>query len=163
MGRAAWLLVLTACGAAPIGSVAMVPASTCASGQQWVGGSRESALMHPGVACISCHTMSREGPRFAVAGTVYQSYDEHDDCGGVSASGLEVLITGADGAVFQLPANSMGNFMLERTTVALPFSAKVVDANGGERAMQAKQTDGDCNNCHTAMGAQGAPGRIIAP
>jgi hypothetical protein len=29
--------------------------------------------------------------------------------------------------------------------------------------MPVKQTSGDCNSCHTVNGANGAPGRIMAP
>jgi hypothetical protein len=165
--RSCWLvlvLFLAGCGGVSgLGSVQDVPMSTCASGKQWTGGNRESALMHPGLACVQCHTTSREGPRFTIAGTVFTDYNQADDCGGASASGLKVVITGNDGVATELPVNELGNFMLERGTVALPFSAKVVDGAGHERAMAAKQTVGDCNTCHTQTGAQSAPGRIIAP
>ena len=57
----------------------------------------------------------------------------------------------------------MGNFYLERKAVAVPFSVKVIDGQGNSRAMVAKQSDGDCNGCHTATGAQMAPGRVMAP
>lgn len=157
------LVWFTSCGGvSSVGGVASVPTSTCASGNQWVGGDRESAQMHPGVACTACHVSKGEGPRFAIAGTVFQNLDDKDDCGGV-ASNVSVVITDANAAVHTLSVNAMGNFMLERTTLALPYSAKVIDGSGGVREMVAKQTDGDCNVCHTATGAQAAPGRIIAP
>jgi hypothetical protein len=139
----------------------MVPTTTCPSGLQWAGGNRESGLMNPGAACIACHA-SGEGPLFVLAGTVYSSANEADNCGGVS-TGLTIVITDANGAVTNLTPNDMGNFYLERATVALPFNAKVVNAAGMERAMAAAQMSGDCNTCHTQTGAQGAPGRIMAP
>src|SRR5215208_1118410 len=37
----------------------------CSSGRQWTGGDRESPEMHPGGACIDCHSRDDEGPRFA--------------------------------------------------------------------------------------------------
>ena len=40
--------------------------------------------------------------------------------------------------------------------------AKVVTA-GGSVAMIAPQTNGDCNACHSAAGAEGAAGRIVGP
>lgn len=129
---------------------------------QWTGGNRESGLMNPGQACIACHA-SGEGPRFELAGTLYASANEPDNCGGDSSSGLTVVITDANGVVTNLTPNSMGNFYLERATVALPVHAKVVNAMGAERAMAAAQLSGDCNSCHTQTGAQGAPGRIMAP
>jgi hypothetical protein len=117
--------------------------------------------MNPGTACIACHA-SGEGPLFVLAGTVYSSANEADNCGGAS-TGLTVVITDANGAVTNLTPNELGNFYLERATVALPFTAKVVNAAGMERAMAAAQMSGDCNSCHTQSGAQGAPGRIMAP
>ncbi|MBK7857362.1 MAG: hypothetical protein IPJ65_01810 [Archangiaceae bacterium] len=139
-----------------------MPTTTCPSGKQWVGGDAESSSMHPGVACITCHDRG-EGPRFAAAGTVFTSFDAKDDCGGASTDGLTVILTDANGAEISLPVNAMGNFFLERRTLATPFSARVVDGAGKSRAMAARQTDGDCNACHSATGTQGAPGRIVAP
>jgi hypothetical protein len=57
--------------------------------------------------------------------------------------------------------NAVGNFY-STAAVARPFQAKVV-RNGLERVMTVAQTTGDCNSCHTVTGANGAPGRIMAP
>jgi hypothetical protein len=133
-------------------------APVCTSGQNWTGGDRESSLMHPGVACISCHSISG-GPRFALAGTVYPTAHEPDDCNG--KSGIQVVITGSDGSSVTLNANSAGNFY-SRGGVTFPYTAKVVQG-GNERAMTTPQSDGDCNGCHTENGDNGAPGRIMAP
>jgi hypothetical protein len=115
--------------------------------------------MHPGVACIQCHETDR-GPRLTIAGTVYPTAHEPDDCNGVAAS-VEVDIADADGNVFRVPVNAAGNFYATQL-VTMPFHAKVVAA-GREIAMNAAQTSGDCNSCHTEQGANSAPGRITAP
>jgi hypothetical protein len=133
--------------------------ATCTSGTMWTGGDRGNARMHPGAACISCHDANL-GPSFTIAGTVFPSAHEPDDCNGAS-SAIQVVITGADGVVRTLTTNSSGNFYDARL-VALPFTAKVV-SGGKERAMLATQMSGDCNSCHTQNGDQGAPGRIVAP
>ena len=130
----------------------------CTSGSFWTNG--EGPTMRPGEACIACHTAQR-GPSFAVAGTVYPTAHEPDDCNGAS-SGAVVVITDAQGMVYELAVNAAGNFYLENATLALPFTAKVV-VNGVERAMSASQTSGDCNSCHTQQGASSAPGRIVLP
>jgi len=44
----------------------------------------------------------------------------------------------------------------------MPFKAKVTYM-GRERAMNAAQTSGDCNACHTQNGTNSAPGRILLP
>jgi len=136
--------------------------STCTSGRTWTGGNEGSPDMNPGMPCIQCHAANDEGPRFSIAGTVYPTVSEPDLCNGApSSSGAQVVITGADGRVLTLGLNGAGNFFSEMA-VTKPYHAKVVTA-GGERAMTAAQTSGDCNSCHTPAGASGAPGRIMLP
>jgi hypothetical protein len=132
---------------------------TCTSGITGNGGA--SPLMNPGRACISCHA-GGEGPRFAVAGTLYPSAHEPDMCYGVNGeNGARVVIAGADGKVLTLVPNASGNFYYSGV-LALPFRAKVTYM-GRERAMAAGQTSGDCDACHTQNGALGSPGRILLP
>jgi hypothetical protein len=134
----------------------------CTSMATYVPNGDGSRLMYPGVACIACHAGSFEAPQFSIAGTAYPTAHEPDSCNGSNASAqAQVIITGADGASYTLQVNGAGNFYLE-SAVALPFRAKVV-SGAGERVMAAAQTDGDCNGCHTELGANGAPGRIMLP
>jgi hypothetical protein len=136
-------------------------AAVCTSGTQWTSGNRGSPLMHPGVACLSCHASGR-APRFVIAGSIYATAHEPNDCNGSLPSAMaSVFITGADGATLVLPVNNAGNFY-SLQPVVLPFKAKVASASG-ERSMLAAQRIGDCNSCHTQAGANGAPGRIILP
>jgi hypothetical protein len=145
---------------------------TCTSGKTWTLGNHGSTSMHPGVACIACHKKEAdpEVPQFAVAGTVYPSAHEPDDCmSAVPGGTASVIITEADGKTHTLPVNTAGNFSyVDRTgTFKLPYKAKVV-SGGKERVMTDAQTDGDCNGCHTQTGSKGsgtkvAPGRIILP
>ncbi|HTQ06616.1 MAG TPA: hypothetical protein VMI54_22305 [Polyangiaceae bacterium] len=140
---------------------------TCTSMQYWTGGNHESPDMHPGGACITCHTSGgeEEGPRFTFAGTVFPSAHEPDDCNGLDGSTAmtEVVVTDANGSTFTMNVNSVGNFSYTaRTAPVMPYTAKVVSGSN-ERAMSAKQMTGDCNSCHTQDGANDAPGRIMAP
>ena len=135
----------------------------CTSGKTWTGGDRGSADMNPGAACIGCHASTLgEAPLFSIAGTLYPTIHEPDLCYGAPATaGAQVVITGADGHTLTLSPTAAGNFY-SQTAVKTPYSAKVVTA-GGERAMTATQTTGDCNSCHTQNGANNAPGRIMLP
>lgn len=135
------------------------PRST--SGTTWTGGNRESPLMRPGGACVACHVSMREGPVFSIAGAVFPSGHEPDDCNGAVPYDVTVEITDASGEVLRLTPNAAGNFFWE-DRIALPYRARVL-ASGRERVMTAPQTSGDCNACHTQMGLEGAPGRIVAP
>ncbi|HXU02365.1 MAG TPA: hypothetical protein VN903_15470 [Polyangia bacterium] len=135
---------------------------TCTSAKTWTGGNEGSPDMNPGMACIHCHASSDEGPGFSIAGTIYPTVREPDLCYGANASsGAQIAITGADGQTLTLTPNAAGNFY-SATRVALPYSAKVITSTGA-RAMSAQQTSGDCNSCHTQVGANGAPGRIMLP
>jgi hypothetical protein len=124
----------------------------------WTGGNRESSLMHPGDACIACHSTG-EGPRFAFGGTVYPTGHEPDDCNG--ATSASVVVTDANGQVITRTTNAAGNFSYSGA-IAFPIHAKVVTASG-ERAMVNAVPSGDCNSCHTQTGAMMAPGRITLP
>ncbi len=136
----------------------------CSSGTHWTRNNHGSESMHPGMACISCHVQmgqQRELP-FTMAGTVYPSAHEPDDCNGASGTtGVEVVIIGADGHVVTITPNSVGNFFSE-SAVTLPFTA-TVNYQGRSRAMIGPQTSGDCNTCHTETGTSSAPGRIMLP
>lgn len=135
----------------------------CTSMQHWTGGNRESPLMRPGGACISCHQSQGEGPIFAVSGTVFPSAHEPDDCNGIaSALGAKVVVTEANGTAHTLDVNGAGNFFLEARTFVYPYQAKLV-YGGKERVMVEAQTSGDCNDCHTQDGREKAPGRIFLP
>lgn len=136
-----------------------VAEAECPSGVKWLlGDIWGTDLMEPGLACIQCHT--KKGPKFTIAGTVYPGFHTVDTCNGVAS--ITVEITGADGKVQKITTNSVGNFK-STTAVALPYTARVIDSSGKERKMFDEQTDGDCNICHTATGANNAPGRIHAP
>jgi hypothetical protein len=118
--------------------------------------------MHPGGTCIACHS-SGEGPSYVIAGTVFPTMTELTDCNGSNGAGtLSVVVTGADNNVVTIPVNDVGNFYT-RQRVVFPFHAKVVSSTGKELSMTDPQSTGDCNGCHTAVGANGAPGRIMAP
>lgn len=159
------------CDAAPEPGIYDTP-SVCTSDSYWTHGNDESPKMHPGRACIACHSGSlddegeeeEEGPRFWLAGTVYPTAHEPDDCNGVDGSDTKVVIVDADGKTLTLNVNSAGNFFYEKEDgkLALPYTAKVV-RDGQERAMATAQKDGDCNGCHSENGDNDAPARIMAP
>ncbi|MFO0633067.1 MAG: hypothetical protein U0168_09480 [Nannocystaceae bacterium] len=131
---------------------------SCASGERWGGGNQGSVLMNPGRDCIGCHR--GEGPRFAVAGTVYDAADEADGCFGVAD--VAVHLVGADGKTVTLTSNDAGNFMRSSLDLAMPYTVRL-EYEGRERVMTTPQTELDCASCHTAQGRNGAPGRVLAP
>jgi hypothetical protein len=140
--------------------------ANCSTGQGVYQG--EGQNMAPGGDCIGCHS-GGEGPTYLVAGTVMGKANDDDDCAGIGST--TVVITDAAGLRIELQATSDGNFFYgggdhfqsgTSKTLKMPYTAKVV-RNGQERAMVAAQSDGDCASCHTAEGANGAPGRIVPP
>ena len=166
----AWVAASTPKGAAcvdPVDAGAPVPkdagvnpynsAPICTSGKLWTSGNNGS--MRPGEACQACH-QKQGGPGYTVAGTVYPTAHEPKDCNG-SPGPMTVVVTDKNAKVINVTVNSVGNFYTG-TTLAAPFTVKVVNGNK-TRAMAGALTSGDCNSCHTQAGANGAPGRILAP
>lgn len=141
--------------------------AACTSKTMWTQGEEGSAQMRPGTACIACHatpTGPGTGPLFALAGTVYMTGHEPDDCFGgpvPSASMPKIEIKDANGKVISLPITMAGNFYY-MGDIAAPFTAKV-SYEGRTREMKSPQTAGDCNTCHSQSGGNGAPGRIVIP
>jgi hypothetical protein len=131
--------------------------TVCTSGTTWNG--QDGTSMRPGEACNACH--STRGVRtFAIAGTVYATAHEPNDCNGTNAA-PQVVITDKNGVVTKISVDSVGNFAWSGS-LATPYTASVV-YGGKTRAMASKQTNGDCNSCHTTAGTSGAPGRVALP
>lgn len=152
----------------PAGPDPFAVGATCTS--RTTAGGGESATMAPGQACINCHRNGgggedegeSEAPIFSIAGTLYPTGHEPNNCNGMNgSSGARIVITGANGVVLTLTPNSAGNFT-SQARVTAPFRAKVT-YQGRERLMLSTQTNGDCNACHTQNGASLAPGRIVLP
>jgi hypothetical protein len=146
----------------PEGNSIGVSPQVCSTGSAVSAG--ESPMMEPGGDCIGCHS-SGEGPAFTVAGTVMAALRDDTNCAGVS--GVTVRLTGADGNKIELTTNATGNFSYSHTGaggLTFPYHAEV-SRNGATMAMLTPRTAAEtsCNACHTAAGANGAPGRIVAP
>lgn len=133
----------------------------CTSGQTWAGGNTGSALMNPGEACSACHQVMG-GPNLRIAGTIYPTLREPNDCNGSKPPpALTVVITDSQNRITNIPMNEVGNFST-RARIRAPYKAVITDGTK-TRAMVGTVTSGDCNSCHTQAGANGAPGRILAP
>jgi cytochrome c553 len=156
-------------GGGVVGNDPLNAAPQCSSGRIFSSGGGEDGEgqtgpgMDPGQACIGCHAHN-EGPRFSLAGTVYPTGHEPNNCIATEPASLGaiVIVTGANGQQITVPVSGSGNFSYGGS-IALPYRAKVVDGQGHERAMAAAQTSGDCNACHTPSGANSAPGRVTMP
>lgn len=141
--------------------------STCTSGATWTRADEASPLMHPGGACLDCHARSAmpPSPVGTLAGTVYASVHEPDDCNGApgsTADPIVITVRGHDGQMVQATVNEAGNFYTT-DPVALPIEWATVTYQGRTRAMASAQASADCNACHTEAGRSGAPGRIVLP
>jgi hypothetical protein len=144
----------------------------CTSDAYWHG-DEGSPQMYPGRDCISCHTRERahgeeEAPDLLVAGTIYPTGHEPDDCKSTALSpDLRVLVRSmATDDELSLTPGGSGNFQLHRSAApagfAAPFTVKLVDGDV-ERVMSTAAPNGSCNGCHTQSGTMAAPGRVVAP
>lgn len=174
-GLAGWVSALLCCGPGsepagprprqdagpPDGPVVVteLPASDGGACDEWSLAQFASSLMLPGQPCVQCHEMARGGARIiTVGGTVFGDVHQLDDCKGVE--GVEVVVTDSLGVTRRLATNVSGNFFTRSTLVA-PFTVYVTDGTY-ERHMEGPAEHGDCNLCHSAEGAELAPGRIVA-
>lgn len=158
----------TGAGGGPVDPFSLPP--TCSSGKTWTSGNKGSKNMNPGQACLTCHAKDFEAPDFAIAGTVYATGHEPNNCNGQASTSSEVegavvVVTDATGKEFAMKVEtSSGNFFSKVPVAAVkfPIGARVEYA-GKVRAMKGAVPTGDCNSCHTQDGSQGAPGRVVLP
>lgn len=158
------LLLSTACGLRRTDEASGLDTAgrdgTCMSDSWWDRGNTGSSRMKPGGDCIGCHVDMGEDPRYTVAGTVSRELDEPDDCDG--AMDVTVEVVDANGTVFRDETNSAGNFYLRESSMRFPVRTRVIEGDA-VRDMVAPIEHGNCADCHTAAGREGAPGRVLAP
>ena len=138
--------------------------TNCSTGQWWfLADLLKGEKMEPGGNCIQCHTDRGEGPRYTFAGTVMAGIDDGENCRGIPEVTVEIIDANGATALSML-TNESGNFFsrVNLNDIALPYTA-VVSYEGRQRVMGSPQTDPNCMNCHTDVGAEGAPGRILIP
>jgi len=105
---------------------------------------------NPGQACIACHEID-DGPRFTLAGTLYDSA-----AGTAPIAGATILVTDAAGTTAELVTQANGNFW---TSEPLVFPVQVSASRCPDTApmVGAVAAPGDCNagGCHAAGSATG--------
>ncbi len=139
--------------------------NSCASGLSWPHGDDGSELMHPGGDCIKCHAQRDKGPVYEIAGSVYESLTEEDDCAGLEGAIIE--ITDINNNVFTMTSNAAGNFFMtpeEAEGIEYPATVKAI-YDGRENPMIGLLPYGNCTDCHTRNGNwTSAGGRVfVAP
>jgi hypothetical protein len=123
---------------------------------------------------VACHDAERREdpddddiPDLLIAGTVYPTGHEPNNCFGDASPDLDVVIRSlASDVEVSLTPNAAGNFLLRRGAApagfAAPFSIELVQGDR-VRAMSMAAPHGSCNACHTQEGTMNAPGRIVTP
>ena len=99
-------------------------------------------------------------------GTAYSAPQQADLCAAatVPSDAVVEILDASDVVQLTMKVNAAGNFRSPSTAAGLPMPYKArVRAGGKTNVMGGAQTNGDCNSCHTAAGAEGAPGRILFP
>ncbi len=135
----------------------------CTSGKMWTKGNEGSRLMNPGQACNACH-QQLGGPNLRIGGTVYKTLHEPNNCDGTAPPPqLRVIVTDSRNQQFVMLVNEAGNFLTQNGAKPRPPLKAMVTDGVKTRQMAGTVTSGDCNSCHTVNGANGAPGRIMAP
>lgn len=128
----------------------------------------------PGQPCLVCHGEGNpsEARTAVLGGTVYQHASDANGVGNV-----DVRITDADGTIFEVHSNTVGNFMvvvdpgvgqpLEGEGVlsvpaapVFPLTVDVTDGLTVTPMRNAIQREGSCAACHTAPAGAGSNGRV---
>ena len=138
----------------------------CTSGVRWTQGNNGSELMHPGGACIACHSTTQGGPAMSFAGTVFPTLHEVDDCNGVKGP-VTIIVTDRRKKSIKMTSNAAGNFFaltkdVQAAKLRPPYTVELQETGKAPRKMQRTITGGDCNACHTTNG-NGPPGRVLEP
>lgn len=149
------------------------PAPSCTTGVYWARGERGDNEMHPGQACIQCHSSWHRGPTFSIAGTVLRGAHDSDDCNGYPTDDPDpthrarIEVLDSNNHLFLIYANRVGNFY---TTFPLRMPlrhVRVISPEGVVTDMNSPAPHGDCNACHSRAGEETAigtaPGRIVIP
>jgi len=131
------------------------------------GGDDENSLIHSqGVSCAQCHSAGSEAS-FTSGGTVFTSLDAANSDTAKYATGytLRLLLANTGATVNYVAGRGSGNSYTRASAGTInSYTAQVVNSSGVVVNSSATDTHGltrlDCNRCHTAVGANGAPGRI---
>jgi hypothetical protein len=149
------------CGPPPDTTFAGDP--VCASGNFYKGDG--GAGQSPGVTCPQCEPADA-GLLAPLGGTVFAAGKVLDGClppASVDMTKASVLVKDANGTPYTLPVGPDGNFRSNASQqIVFPYTAQVTYM-GKTRSMLWRQSNGDCNSCHAAAGANAAPGRITLP
>lgn len=173
---AQWLLDGTPtgeCGGTGSTTGGPAPELMCTSGRWWDADEDDgSPHMFPGRACLGCHDDERADdpddddiPDLVAAGTIYPSLFEPDNCRGADVDDVIIELLAANGEVTKLRPNQSGNFLVHRRDapgLQPPFTV-TVRRGDTTRSMNMQAPHGNCNECHTEGGSNGAPGRIMLP
>jgi len=142
------------------------PSGPCTSKRWWTGGVMASAAMTPGRPCIACHAASAAAPKYAIAGTVYETKLEEDDCNGADPPWALGVMNEFDGPEFmqRTPPSAAGNFFIQMSSnFPNRVFVKIVAGDKESKMIGAVTIPSDCNTCHSVRGDGGAAGRIVKP
>lgn len=153
--RTALILSLLTLGCSAEPGATVVDTTTCQSGLKWTSGDKKSTKMYPGRDCNECHER-KGGPVYGLAGTVYSSQTQLDDCFGTDGAIVELHDSSGGGVA--LTANAAGNFWASRKKSKLVMPYTVTVKHGGRALVgRTEHTDVHCAGCHTESN------RVLAP
>ncbi len=147
------------------------PGGTSQSGQTGTTGNSSTQagaglLVHnQGRNCLSCHSN-----RFGAAGTIFTKKNAQDgDAASAASSAYTIELVSDKGTKIRFAKawNGTGNRYAYPTAVQniAYFTPQVVNTATGQVVNRSRyQHDANrfaCNRCHTATGANGAPGRVV--
>ena len=128
----------------------------------------ESSVLHSqGVSCATCHGAGSE-ESFTSGATIFTTLDAANSDTSKYATGytIRLLLENIGSTVNYIAGRGSANSYTNASAGTInSYTAQVVDASGNVVNASAANTHDltrlDCNRCHSAVGSDGAPGRIV--
>jgi len=127
-----------------------------------------------GKSCLSCHSAPAKGANgkaFLSGGTVYTTLNGTDSKNYADGFTIRLLLDGGSQPIYRVKSRrGTGNFYSKDSALSssYKFTAQVIMNNTDKNVVNSSKKNShntekylSCNNCHTATGKNGAPGRVI--
>lgn len=124
-----------------------------------------------GLACLSCHAApanKADGEDFLSGATVYTALDATSSAQFAVSHTIRLLLTNEQILNYETEddGGDANSYSEDSRILSYDYTAQVINKDGtvvnSSQTYSHNYTQLDCNTCHTAVGNNGAPGRIIS-
>ena len=126
---------------------------------------------HQGDSCLPCHTSpayEADGKDFLSGGTIYTALDATSASQLASSYTIRVVLKNTQSLDYKTKddGGDANSYSGDSRLLSYDYTAQVVNSSGtivnSSKRYSHNYTQLNCNSCHTQMGNNGAPGRIVS-